>query len=141
MGNLNINNYLKNILQGYEKDDKGEDVKYVSPAFFGEGGIRTHGSLQGTTVFETARFNHSRTSPLFVRNNNHSMWRRKFIIYFNSFIQWMLFLCRGNSWIAPTYVFYYHFNTKIPAIFKSLYLNRYLYLWNCIVIIFYGYFY
>ena len=29
----------------------------------GEGGIRTHGTLTGTTVFETARFNHSRTSP------------------------------------------------------------------------------
>ncbi len=29
----------------------------------GEGGIRTHGTRQGTTVFETARFNHSRTSP------------------------------------------------------------------------------
>src|SRR5262249_35234002 len=30
----------------------------------GEGGIRTHGTLASTTVFETARFNHSRTSPL-----------------------------------------------------------------------------
>ena len=29
----------------------------------GEGGIRTHGTREGTTVFETARFNHSRTSP------------------------------------------------------------------------------
>ncbi len=29
----------------------------------GEGGIRTHGTRKGTTVFETARFNHSRTSP------------------------------------------------------------------------------
>src|ERR1043165_2513240 len=29
----------------------------------GEGGIRTHGTLAGTTVFETARFSHSRTSP------------------------------------------------------------------------------
>src|SRR5262249_4999673 len=29
----------------------------------GEGGIRTHGTLTGTTVFETARFNRSRTSP------------------------------------------------------------------------------
>ena len=33
----------------------------------GEGGIRTHGPASGTTVFETARFNHSRTSPM---NNN-----------------------------------------------------------------------
>ena len=33
-------------------------------AFFsGEGGIRTHGTIARTTVFETARFNHSRTSP------------------------------------------------------------------------------
>jgi hypothetical protein len=30
----------------------------------GEGGIRTHGTRKGTTVFETARFNHSRTSPI-----------------------------------------------------------------------------
>ena len=29
----------------------------------GEGGIRTHGPRKGSTVFETARFNHSRTSP------------------------------------------------------------------------------
>jgi hypothetical protein len=29
----------------------------------GEGGIRTHGTRKGTTVFETARFSHSRTSP------------------------------------------------------------------------------
>ena len=29
----------------------------------GEGGIRTHGTLSGTSVFETDRFNHSRTSP------------------------------------------------------------------------------
>ena len=29
----------------------------------GEGGIRTHGAREGSTVFETARFNRSRTSP------------------------------------------------------------------------------
>ncbi len=29
----------------------------------GEGGIRTHGGVAPSTVFETARFNHSRTSP------------------------------------------------------------------------------
>ena len=29
----------------------------------GEGGIRTHGTLAGTTVFETAPFDHSGTSP------------------------------------------------------------------------------
>ena len=30
----------------------------------GEGGIRTHGPVAQTAVFETARFGHSRTSPL-----------------------------------------------------------------------------
>ena len=29
----------------------------------GEGGIRTHGTLAGTPVFETGTFNHSATSP------------------------------------------------------------------------------
>ena len=29
----------------------------------GEGGIRTHGTREGTTVFETAPFDHSGTSP------------------------------------------------------------------------------
>src|SRR5690349_1973536 len=29
----------------------------------GEGGIRTHGPVAQTAVFETARFGHSRTSP------------------------------------------------------------------------------
>ena len=29
----------------------------------GEGGIRTHGTGEGTTVFKTVRLNHSRTSP------------------------------------------------------------------------------
>src|SRR5579864_13989 len=36
----------------------------LSPLFSGgEGEIRTHGTRKGSTVFETARFNHSRTSP------------------------------------------------------------------------------
>src|SRR5690349_17003724 len=30
----------------------------------GEGGIRTPGAREGTTVFKTAAFNHSATSPL-----------------------------------------------------------------------------
>ena len=30
----------------------------------GEGGIRTHGTLTRTTVFETAPFDHSGTSPI-----------------------------------------------------------------------------
>jgi hypothetical protein len=29
----------------------------------GEGGIRTHGTFEGTTVFETAPFDRSGTSP------------------------------------------------------------------------------
>src|SRR5437588_1512677 len=29
----------------------------------GEGGIRTHGTRKGSTVFETAAFDHSATSP------------------------------------------------------------------------------
>ena len=38
----------------------------ISPLFSGgEGGIRTHGTREGSTVFETARFNRSRTSPFF----------------------------------------------------------------------------
>src|SRR5215217_3968890 len=32
----------------------------------GEGGIRTHGTRKGSTVFETARFNRSRTSPAWI---------------------------------------------------------------------------
>ncbi len=35
--------------------------------FGGEGGIRTLGTPKGTTVFETAPFNHSGTSPCFSR--------------------------------------------------------------------------
>ena len=38
------------------------DCKY-SLLSGGEGGIRTHGTREGSTVFETARFNRSRTSP------------------------------------------------------------------------------
>src|SRR3954453_16033008 len=40
----------------------------LSPLFSGgEGGIRTHGTRKGSTVFETARFNRSRTSPCLLR--------------------------------------------------------------------------
>ncbi len=35
-----------------------------NPLSGGEGGIRTHGALARPTVFETATFNHSVTSPL-----------------------------------------------------------------------------
>ncbi len=40
-----------------------DQIELSPPANGGEGGIRTHGTRKGTTVFETARFNHSRTSP------------------------------------------------------------------------------
>ena len=43
----------------------------------GEGGIRTHGTLSGSTVFETARFNHSRTSP-FGRIVNSKCWHASY---------------------------------------------------------------
>src|SRR6266851_3442012 len=43
----------------------------------GEGGIRTHGTLTGSTVFETARFNHSRTSPHVI---GHYVCREKTIV-------------------------------------------------------------
>ena len=41
-------------------DLKGGDPRFD---FGGEGGIRTHGTREGTTVFETAPIDHSRTSP------------------------------------------------------------------------------
>lgn len=46
-------------------------------AYGGEGGIRTHGTLAGTTVFKTAAINHSTTSPddplaLILRQARHS---------------------------------------------------------------------
>ena len=34
--------------------------------FGGEGGIRTHGTREGTPVFETGLFDHSSTSPKFI---------------------------------------------------------------------------
>ena len=36
---------------------------FWAPMFRGEGEIRTHGTLAGTTVFETVLFNRSSTSP------------------------------------------------------------------------------
>src|SRR5262245_52826769 len=44
----------------------------LQPVDGGEGGIRTHGTRKGTTVFETARFNHSRTSPCSLRRLKQS---------------------------------------------------------------------
>src|SRR5581483_902833 len=43
-----------------QNPDFGLNCRFCSG---GEGGIRTHGTRKGSTVFETARFNHSRTSP------------------------------------------------------------------------------
>ncbi len=43
----------------------GSSSSELSPLFSGgEGEIRTHGTLAGSTVFETAAFDHSATSPL-----------------------------------------------------------------------------
>src|SRR4051812_34680337 len=60
-------NHIK-FSNSFEKaKEKGSTFSFIrSPFYFrygGEGGIRTHGTLSGSTVFETARFNHSRTSP------------------------------------------------------------------------------
>src|SRR5205807_2064470 len=41
-----------------------------SRASHGQGGIRTHGTLAGTPVFETGRFNRSRTCPLTAGEQN-----------------------------------------------------------------------
>jgi hypothetical protein len=40
-----------------------EPLQYIGAMDGGEGGIRTHGTLARTTVFETAPFGHSGTSP------------------------------------------------------------------------------
>jgi hypothetical protein len=41
----------------------GPALRILEKDYGGEGGIRTHGTRKGSTVFETARFNRSRTSP------------------------------------------------------------------------------
>jgi hypothetical protein len=38
-------------------------ANYYEQESGGEGGIRTHGTREGTTVFETVPFDHSGTSP------------------------------------------------------------------------------
>jgi hypothetical protein len=44
---------------------KGENAFYIKALNAGgEGGIRTHGTVTRTTVFETVPFDHSGTSPL-----------------------------------------------------------------------------
>ena len=50
---------------GSAKNEMSRVQNPISPLFSGgEGGIRTHGTREGSTVFETARFNRSRTSPI-----------------------------------------------------------------------------
>ncbi len=46
----------------YRKPEKHSNINYLSRG--GGGGIRTHGTLASTTVFETVPFNHSGTPPL-----------------------------------------------------------------------------
>ena len=54
--------------------------KPLSPLFSGgEGGIRTHGTRKGSTVFETARFNRSRTSPLMVAEATPSILPAQYV--------------------------------------------------------------
>src|SRR5262249_11565560 len=69
-GAIPIRRSLQNQTSGQGDKEKGREGRYsplllVPLSFFsdGEGGIRTHGTRKGTTVFETARFSHSRTSP------------------------------------------------------------------------------
>ena len=41
----------------------GLHIKHMRKRHGGEGGIRTHGTRKGSTVFETAPIDHSGTSP------------------------------------------------------------------------------
>ncbi len=49
---------------GEDHDTGLKSQRYVRAKFGGEGGIRTHGRVTPTAVFETARFGRSRTSPM-----------------------------------------------------------------------------
>ncbi len=55
----------------------GRSFRLVSYRFQagGEGGIRTHGTRKGSTVFETARFNRSRTSPFPLSYHFTAVWQ------------------------------------------------------------------
>src|SRR5437870_7168821 len=46
----------------------------------GQGGIRTHGTLAGTPVFETGRFNRSRTCPRTARRSGNGNRRSRRIV-------------------------------------------------------------
>ena len=70
---------LSKIGQGDKEKRRGgrySPLLLVPLSFFsdGEGGIRTHGTRKGTTVFETARFSHSRTSPHKNSRVHHSVF-------------------------------------------------------------------
>ncbi|GAN94435.1 hypothetical protein Gbth_062_028 [Gluconobacter thailandicus F149-1 = NBRC 100600] len=47
----------------FDKSNKQLNRLGISDLSGGEGGIRTHGTREGTTVFETAPIDHSGTSP------------------------------------------------------------------------------
>ena len=51
----------------------------------GEGGIRTHGTREGSTVFETARFNRSRTSPFSNRTISQYLHRLSLVLWFTPY--------------------------------------------------------
>ena len=66
-----LSHYLIITAEDHPKEGKREEQRRDQRQFSapepshsgGEGGIRTHGTREGSTVFETARFNRSRTSP------------------------------------------------------------------------------
>ena len=49
--------------RGGGKDSQQLNLLWCERVNGGEGGIRTHGTIASTTVFETAPFDHSGTSP------------------------------------------------------------------------------
>ena len=54
--------YLIQIVFFLEKRKEGVFFRYIFCSFFGQGGIRTHGTCH-TSVFKTETFNHSDTCP------------------------------------------------------------------------------
>ena len=51
------------LWEGGGKDSQQLNLLWCERVNGGEGGIRTHGTIASTTVFETAPFDHSGTSP------------------------------------------------------------------------------
>ena len=63
-GRVPVNSPSRITLENNEKIQPRPDRENAfAGASGGEGGIRTHGTLAGSTVFETAPFDHSGTSP------------------------------------------------------------------------------